>query len=109
MAFNINNFSFIGGSELGAEKLPLLFNYYAGDDSIDDILNGPVVHYFGLGLNEPGANERDSITNIVTFGSLINVVSNVPSGAPGVEYALLVVGSQTGYDVEVDQWTPYTP
>jgi len=109
MAFNIENFSFIGGSEIGTRQIPLLFNYYAGDDSIDDILNGPVVHYFGLGLNEPGANESDSITNIVTFGSLINVVSNVSSGTPAVEYGLLVVASQTGSSVAVNRWTPYTP
>ena len=108
MAFNIKNFAFAGGAQLGPDsRIPRIFTYYSEEDSIAAILL--TVDYFGLGLYEPGYNERPSITNIVSFGSIILVTSNVDSGGGPSHSTILLIESQPGFTVEYQAMPVWTP
>jgi len=106
MAFDINNFALAAGAELSADtKMPLLFTYNAGLDSVQHVLQ--TIEYFGPTPGLPGTPEKNSISSIVNRGSIIMVSSLVASGspAPGRYEAMLVVVSQRNEAVAVSAET----
>ena len=108
MAFNIENFAFAGGAQLGPDSnIPRVFTYYSAEDTIADIIAVPF--YFGLGVGEPGYNDQPSITTIVSFGSIILVTADVASGTPPEHSTILLIESATGANVAYQQMPVWTP
>ena len=108
MPFDRNNFAQIAGAELSPDtKQPLIFTYYAGQDSVAVCLS---LNYFGVGVNTAGYDSKTSVTTLLNRGTLIFVNSDLGSGAPATQFtATLLVMSEQNEDVEMTVLSPWVP
>jgi len=107
MAFDRKNFAQIAGTEISPDRgLPLIFSYFAGDDTIADCL---IPAYFGLASFSPVYDEKTSVSTYVNRGALILVNSNNSSGNPARFEALLVVASEQNDSVLTEPATAWAP
>ena len=107
MAFDRKNFAQIAGTEVSPDRgLPLIFSYFAGDDTIADCL---IPAYFGLASFSPVYDEKTSVSTYVNRGALILVNSNNSSGTPARFEALLVVTSEHNDNMQTEPATAWAP